>query len=162
MLPKNFPKVINIWVNNTETSTQHAVSVQSEYFQAAVCVWSVLYSHSGPSGRARRAMQVKATNRHELEQYWSGSNISPDVSDQCSVSCLHTFCNLLPSCGLSRLMSLEARLTTRRCIYHFCHMLWHYHVPLTKAGVCQYEGGAAFFGCFPFRLILRSLMGDYL
>ena len=62
------------------------------------------------------------------------------------VACLHPSCNLLHSCDPARLLSLETRLTTSDYINHFSHFCGHSHVPLTKPGTCQADGGTAFFG----------------
>lgn len=67
------------------------------------------------------------------------------ISEQGSdVACLHSSCNLLPSRGHS--CFFEAGSATSLCIYNFSYCHGRDHVPLTKAGACQAEGGAAFYG----------------
>ena len=72
---------------------------------------------------ASRAWPFKASPRRHLERYWSGDDNPPYISEQSSVLwrvwCgLFAFtCNLLPTCGRSRLLSLITRLTTSHCSY---------------------------------------------
>ena len=64
------------------------------------------------------------------------------------IASLHSSRNLLPSCGHSRLVSLEAWLTIGHCIYLCCNLCGCTYVRLVKAGACQASEGAAFFWMF--------------
>lgn len=114
--------------------------------------------------------QLKLKYRLRLELYWSGSDISPYISEQLSAQkkdlilpvCVYfvIYCPPVAAVGycLCKLGWWPAVASTITVIFVGVSR----HVPLTMAGACQGERWAAFFGCLCMATSYRQVLWCYI